>query len=29
MCGSEVLLTHINTMKNLHSHLHRYFLSIK
>lgn len=26
MCGSEVLLTHINTMKNLHSHHHRYYL---
>ena len=24
MCGSEVLLTHINTMKNLHSHHHRF-----
>lgn len=23
MCGSEVILTHINTMKNLHSHHHR------
>ena len=23
MCGQDVLLTHINTMKNLHSHNHR------
>lgn len=27
MCGQDVLLTHINTMKNLHSHHHRAPLS--
>lgn len=27
MCGQDVLLTHINTMKNLHSHNHRAPLS--
>lgn len=27
MCGQDILLTHINTMKNLHSHTHRSPLS--